>query len=52
MGIPGEGLTRFLNLSLITLQAFELFHVEETHRARRGRSPSAKCSGGSIVLLQ
>lgn len=36
MGIGGDALSTFLDLSLLALQAFEVFHVEDAHRDKRG----------------
>lgn len=38
MGIGGDALSTFLDLSLLALQAFEVFHVEDAHRDREEKS--------------
>lgn len=39
----------FLNVNLLTLQAFEGFHLEHTPTPR-GRRPSARHNRGAVVL--
>lgn len=49
MRISGVSPRPFLNVNRLTLQAFEGFHLEDTHTTRE-RRPSARHHRGAIVL--
>ena len=40
MGISGDALSALLDLSLLALRAFEVFHVEDAHGDREEKSLS------------
>lgn len=52
MGVSGDDLSPFLDLGLLTHQAFDVFHSEDAHRAREEKSSGkAQQTGRSPPII-
>lgn len=53
MGIGTFAPSPFLNVSLLTLQAFEVFHLQDAHRTRQAKAfGKAQRRRHSLAIIQ